>query len=77
MKQNTHSLDLTPQELHVIEAALHTQEKILSVQSRAGGDGLARTRLEELKSVLASLNRQRPTSSRGFGFSLFGRSLFG
>jgi hypothetical protein len=33
---DTHNVDLTAQDLELIEAALHTHEKILSVQSRAG-----------------------------------------
>lgn len=45
-------LEVTQDELVVIEAALHTQIKILSVQASAGGSG-ARRRLNEVKRVLA------------------------
>lgn len=51
-------LDVSPEELAVIEAALETQAKILSVQAGAGGSG-ARRRLNEVKKVLARLDQQR------------------
>ena len=44
MLDDTYAVDLTKQDLELIEAALQTQEKILSVQSRAGGSA-ARARL--------------------------------
>lgn len=74
---NKHSVDLTPQEIAVIEAALHTQEKILSMQSRAGGDGAATVRLTELKSTLRNLRRQNRTAPRGTGLTGMARTLFG
>lgn len=77
MKKATHNVDLTPEEMQVIEAALHTQEKILSVQSRAGGDSTVGLRLSELKSVLANLQRQRGKPGAATGGWFFGRSLFG
>ncbi|WP_299730110.1 hypothetical protein [uncultured Tateyamaria sp.] len=61
MLDETHSVDLTLQDLELIEAALQTQEKILSVQSRAGGNA-ARTRLNDLKGLMRRLRRQTPSS---------------
>lgn len=57
MLDDTTKLDLTRQDIELIEQALHTQEKILSVQSRAGGAG-ARTRLKDLKGLIRRLDRQ-------------------
>ena len=62
MLDETHSVDLTTQDLELIEAALRTQEKILSVQSRAGGSA-ARTRLNDLKGLMRRLRRQTPTAN--------------
>lgn len=76
MMKDKHSVDLTPQELDVIQSALQTQEKILSVQSRASGDGKVATRLGELKSVLRSLRRQSP-KTRPQGWFSMARTLFG
>ncbi|MEO0381433.1 MAG: hypothetical protein AAF252_14285 [Pseudomonadota bacterium] len=59
MLDETHSVDLTLQDLELIEGALQTQEKILSVQSRAGGSA-ARTRLNDLKGLMRRLRRQTP-----------------
>ncbi|WP_299623242.1 hypothetical protein [uncultured Tateyamaria sp.] len=59
MRDETHSVDLTQQDLDLIETALQTQEKILSVQSRAGGSA-ARTRLNNLKGLMRRLRRQTP-----------------
>lgn len=63
MLDDTHSVDLTSQDLELIEAALQTQEKILSVQSRAGGSA-ARTRLNDLKGLMRRLRRQTPAPER-------------
>ena len=54
MTNKKHRVDLTPVELGVIQSALRTQEKILSVQSRADVD--ARERLVELQQLLRSLD---------------------
>lgn len=56
MFNNLHSLELTSEDLKLIEAALHTQKKILSVQSQAGGSG-AHLKLNELKRLIARVNR--------------------
>lgn len=54
-------LDVSEDELAVIEAALHTQAKILNVQAVAGGSG-ARRRLNEVKRVLVQVSSQREGS---------------
>jgi len=56
-------LEISPEELAVIEAALHTQSKILNVQASAGGN-TARRRLNEVKRVLARLSAQKPAETR-------------
>jgi len=77
MRDDTHSVDLTIQDLELIEAALQTQEKILSVQSRAGG-AAARTRLNDLKGLMRRLRRQTPSSHGGSSasWSQAARQLF-
>ena len=77
MLDDTYSVDLTKQDLELIEAALQTQEKILSVQSRAGGMA-ARTRLNDLKGLMRRLRRQNPTTpgDTGPSWSETARSLF-
>jgi len=77
MRDDTHSVDLTIQDLELIEAALQTQEKILSVQSRAGGSA-ARTRLNDLKGLMRRLRRQTPSSHGGpsASWSQAARQLF-
>ncbi|WP_223423008.1 hypothetical protein [Tateyamaria pelophila] len=64
MTDDTHNVDLTKQDLEMIETALQTQEKILSVQSRAGG-GAERARLNDLKGLMRRLRRQTPTPHSG------------
>lgn len=77
MLDDTHSVDLTKQDLELIEAALHTQEKILSVQSRAGGSA-ARERLNILKGLMRRLRRQTPApqSAPAPSWSQAARQLF-
>ena len=77
MRNEKKSVDLSQQELDVIEAALRTQEKILSVQSRADVDGKIRARLDELKQVLKKLDRQSAASLPPQGWSMTARSFFG
>lgn len=69
------SVDLSPQEIEVIQSALQTQEKILSVQSRAGGDGTVLNRLSELRQVLQTIRRQR-SGEESSGFASVARALF-
>ncbi|MDG1182900.1 MAG: hypothetical protein P8N30_09335 [Tateyamaria sp.] len=66
MLDDTHNVDLTAQDLELIEAALHTHEKILSVQSRGGA---ARARLNALKGLTGRLRRQTPPWPEGPGQS--------
>ncbi len=77
MLDDVQRVDLTKADLELIEAALHTQEKILTVQSRAGGNS-ARTRLNDLKGLMRRLRRQVPddtvTPERRWGD--VARSLF-
>lgn len=86
MLSRTYRIDLTRQELDEIEAALHTQAKILSLQNDSGNGNPAQTRLHDLKSVLKSLKRQRHHSRKaqmsarpmfwpGRALSLFTRPL--
>jgi hypothetical protein len=51
-------IEFSDHDLEVIEEALFTQEKILSVQSRAGGNG-AKTRLNDLQALLQRMRRGR------------------
>ena len=71
------NLGLTAKDIELIESALHTQKKILSVQSQAGGTGAGR-KLAELKRLSARIGRLRsvrePNDGWPFSYSL--RSLF-
>ncbi|KIN64334.1 hypothetical protein Z946_3225 [Sulfitobacter noctilucicola] len=62
MFAKAHQLDVTASDLKVIEAALHTQTKILDVQAAAGG-AAARSQLNEVKRVLAHVSQQKPVKS--------------
>lgn len=64
MFSQRHKIDLTQHELDLIEAALHTQEKILSLQNTAETGCPTQTRLRDIKSVLKTLNRQRHHSRK-------------
>ncbi|WP_299687724.1 hypothetical protein [uncultured Tateyamaria sp.] len=77
MLDDTYAVDLTKQDLELIEAALQTQEKILSVQSRAGGSA-ARARLNDLKGLMRRLRRQTPAPAGAEtpSWSQTARSLF-
>ena len=78
MLDDYHKVDLTRQDLELIEAALHTQEKILAVQTRAGGDN-AQAKLDALKGLIRRLGRQAPPSQPtegGYSISQVARSLF-
>ncbi|MEM9636562.1 MAG: hypothetical protein AAGA94_02875 [Pseudomonadota bacterium] len=81
MLDNSHNLDLTAKDIELIESALHTQKKILSVQSEAGGSG-ARKRLTDLKHLMKRINRSTSRRSadeaetQRFGWGQFARSLF-
>ena len=78
MLNNLHNLDLTAKDIELIEAALHTQKKILSVQSEAGGSG-ARQKLTDLKHLMKRINRSttRQPAQQTQSWGCFARSLFG
>lgn len=69
-------LEISPEELSIIEAALHTQSKILNVQASAGGQA-AQVRLNDVKRVLAVVAQHsvRPkTAARKPATGWFGMS---
>ena len=59
MFEDLNRLDLTRQDIELIEAALHTHKKILAVQSEAGGTG-ARQKLTDLKRLMKRIGRAQP-----------------
>jgi hypothetical protein len=59
MIDKLHNLDVSAEELAVIEAALHTQAKILAVQANAGGKGSI-SQLNQVKRALATVSQQKP-----------------
>ncbi|WP_227270571.1 hypothetical protein [Roseobacter weihaiensis] len=61
MLDSLNRLDLTVKDIELIEAALHTQKKILSVQSEAGGTG-SRQKLSDLTHLMKRIGRARPAS---------------
>lgn len=77
MLDNLNGLDLTAKDIEMIESALHTQQKILSVQSQAGGTGAVQ-KLTEVKHLMNRIGRARPVAETppGFSFSHAVRSLF-
>lgn len=71
-------VNFSPEELTLIESALQTQEKILSLQSRAGASA-AREKLTDLKALLRRIEATAPTARRsdpGAGWGRIARSLF-
>lgn len=77
MLDNFHDLDLTAKDIALIETALHTQKKILAVQSAAGGSG-AHEKLTDLKHLMKRINRnsKRKAAPATQGWSGFARMLF-
>lgn len=63
MFEKSLTLEVGNKDLELLEAALHTQSKILMVQSKAGGKA-ARSRLNDVKRLLATLESQRPGSAK-------------
>ena len=59
MSESTNNLHLSAKDIDLIESALHTQKKILIVQSEAGGSG-ARRKLTELTYLMKRIGRARP-----------------
>jgi hypothetical protein len=62
MPDTLKKLEISQSELDLIANALETQTKILHMQASAGGHG-ALTRLNEVKSVLATVSSQRDKKS--------------
>ena len=77
MLDTTRSLDLTQYDLDLIEQALQTQEKILTVQSRAGG-AQARERLNDVKGLIRRLGSNAGNNDNGMSqsWTRMARSLF-
>lgn len=77
MLDSLHNLDLTAKDIELIESALHTQKKILSVQSEAGGSG-AHKRLTDLKHLMKRINRSvaRKPASQAQTWGAYARTLF-
>jgi hypothetical protein len=61
MLDNLNRLDLSSKDIELIEHALQTQKKILSVQSQAGGTG-AQQKLAEVQRVIKRVGRARPAA---------------
>ena len=82
MLETKNCVEFSEHDLDLIESALHTQEKILAVQSRASGNNTAKVRLNELKSVLRRVRRKNAKATQapcrsGGGLGGFARALFG
>lgn len=60
MLEQIQKVDFTNDDIEVIKDALFTQEKILAVQSRAGGNA-AKIRLNELRGLLFRIRGQDTT----------------
>ncbi|QFT57274.1 hypothetical protein FIU94_00435 [Sulfitobacter sp. THAF37] len=72
MLDNNKKIEVSAEQLEVIESALHTQSKILNVQAEAGGN-TARQRLNEVKRLLAQLSQHKPApQSQGCNRRAFG-----
>ncbi len=78
MLDTANKLDLTAKDLELIEAALQTQKKILSMQSEAGRSG-ARQKLSELKQLISRIGKTKKSlrASEPLSWSLLARSIFG
>tara|TARA_R110002124_G_scaffold64691_1_gene176512 strand:- start:409 stop:651 length:243 start_codon:yes stop_codon:yes gene_type:complete len=63
MLEKQKKIKVSSEQLAVIEAALHTQSKILDVQAEAGG-AAARLRRNEIKRLLAQLSQQKPVEPK-------------
>lgn len=81
MSNQKYCNEFSEHDLEMIESALHTQEKILLLQSRAGGSN-AKARLSELQTLLRQVRSRNPQNAaprcapqRGWG--QFARTLFG
>ncbi len=72
MRDTQKKLEISQEERALIEAALHTQSKILHMQASAGG-AVARKRLNEVKRLLARMEQHEPAARRCRRFAGFGR----
>ena len=61
MSDEKQKLEISQEELTLIEAALHTQAKILGVQASAGGSK-ALARLNDVKRALTTITQQKPAA---------------
>ncbi|MBW4963173.1 hypothetical protein [Sulfitobacter sp. CW3] len=59
MSDEKQKLEISQSELALIESALHTQAKILTVQASAGG-AKALARLNDVKGALSTIRQQKP-----------------
>lgn len=77
MFDDQNRLELTSKDIALIESALHTQQKILSVQSAAGGAG-ARQKLDDVKHLVKRVGRasQRQAVTKRSGWSHMMQWLF-
>lgn len=77
MMDRKQTLEINAEELAAIEAALHTQSKILNVQASAGGIE-AHDQLNQVKRALARVTQIKPRASgtppRGWGLGWFGKA---
>ena len=63
MFEKMQKLEVSQDELAIIEAALHTQSQILSVEA-GGGASAALQRLNGVKRVLTMIDQQKPVEDR-------------
>lgn len=63
MFETNKKLEVSEEQLEAIEAALHTQSKILHVQADAGGQA-ALEKLNTVKGLLALLTQHKPAKTR-------------
>jgi hypothetical protein len=80
MFDDSNRLALTAKDIELIESALHTQKKILSVQSDAGAAS-ARDRLAEVNHLMKRVARAAPCpqghAPKGQGLAYHLRAIFG
>lgn len=69
MLDSPHRLELSAKDMDLLESALQTQQKILSVQSQAGGSGAVH-KLADLQRLMKRVGRARAARSNGSRFSL-------
>ncbi|MFK7744575.1 MAG: hypothetical protein AB8B47_05950 [Roseobacter sp.] len=75
MLDNENRLNLTADDIAMIEAALHTQKKILSVQSEAGRTG-AKQKLTKLQQLIRRIGHNKPTADAPVSWTQMARDFF-